>query len=262
MLPATTATNPGKLWKTSPQKARNAPLEMICDCKCRHCQSIYKSYLEEKAERQLSDSLLNEERQETKSLIDKIEALEIENQRLVDELTADVEKEQATVKELRDQLEEERRLRMQELYMRESEINQKTAQEKEVRILTEQVMKYSASLRSISHENQALTAQLKMFDQRTNHLDQQLMNYEAELTQLDYTNSVLRTRLDKSGQEMDRLRSGPKSSPSMVVHQGGRRHGSSKKRNSGGGGSAVGGGIGGRKGMPQDLRLPSIDGQY
>jgi chromosome segregation ATPase len=203
----TSASNSPKKWKTIAKGARDVPVERNCGCSCSDCEEFYQMFLEERAERQLNASLLQEEKNELKELIEKLERMEYEHQSALDQYSSDLEKERLRVRELEIQLEDEMRCRMENLYKKESEIQEKYAMEREIRVLTEQVVSYSGSLRSLSQQNEAMAMQLEHFNNRTSYLDRQLHSYESELANYESVNTILRQRLNQSSSEIDSMRS-------------------------------------------------------
>ena len=112
-----------KLWNIRPKGDPDFPIPDCCSTECYDCRKAHYMYIHEHALNDEYKRLLENEKYATTNTISAVEALEKEQAEKLSDVSVELDIEKSKTLKLTAELEVERKLRLSEVYTRQSESN-------------------------------------------------------------------------------------------------------------------------------------------
>lgn len=203
-----------KLWVVKPAGAlSNSPLGkstnvvcLTCSCQSSECRAIYDAYMEEKAMVKVLQERLAEYSTERSFIVEQVLKQENEHAAKLAELELCMSEQWTKIDGLNKSLENERRLRMEDVYKMEF------LKQDNYRLMTENKetrqhhINAVNALPELEKENKLLKQSLLLNKETISKMNDELQQYDYELSKLEDANTRLRLRVSHSDEQIDSIR--------------------------------------------------------
>ena len=166
-----------------------------CGCECFNCRKAHYMYHHENALNEEYISLLDQEKKATSETIIAVEAMERDHTEQLALLNFSLMKESSRVVKLTEELEFERKLRLSEVYTRQSDAHESVVIEQENSKLIATCMLLQDDFEKVKRENEKFREENIIHQSSKLELIAKLKNYEYEIFKLEMSNADLRSRL-------------------------------------------------------------------
>lgn len=177
-----------------------------CNCPSADCKAIYDAYLEEKAMVKVLQDRLEDYSSERTFIVEQVAKSETEHTSKIKELETCISEQWAKLDGLNKALENERRLRMEDVYKLEflkQENHRLIIENKETR---QNHINAVNALPELENENKLLKQSLLLNKDTIEKMNGELQQYDYELSKLEGANTRLRLRVSQSDDQIDSMR--------------------------------------------------------
>jgi hypothetical protein len=180
-------------------------IRLRCDCTCPECKETYNAYLEEKAMVKMLQAQAADNENERRFVIAQVDELELQHKFERENSAKKVQDLQATVDSLNKSLENERKLRIEEVYKLEFQKKETARVEGEVAELRKQLIDALNALPDLQLENAALKQRADMNKTSILQMSAELERYNYELARMEDLNTRLRLRLSEADTKLGKV---------------------------------------------------------
>jgi hypothetical protein len=180
-------------------------IRLRCDCTCPDCKETYNAYLEEKAMVKVLQAQAADNENERRFVIAQVDELELQHKFEREDNAKNVQRLQATVDSLNKSLENERKLRIEEVYKLEFQKKETVRVEGEVAELRKQLMDALNALPDLQLENATLKQRVDLNKNSILQMSAELERYNYELARMEDLNTRLRLRLSEADTKLGKI---------------------------------------------------------
>jgi chromosome segregation ATPase len=173
-------------------------IRRTCDCACQNCKDIYGSYIDAQAMVKILQDELADCDKLRQNFILEVSEMERRQMVLLQEKEDRTNTLESKVESLSKALENERQLRMEDVYRMEFQKKEAARTEEELRDVRKQWVEALAALPNTQNENKLLKMQLELQRGTIEKMNAELGSYNYELATLEDQNTRLRLRLSEA----------------------------------------------------------------
>lgn len=201
-----------KMWVVKPNGPSDgnviSTVSSTCSCPSdsAECKAVFDAYIEEKAMVKILQDRLADYSSERGFIVEQVDKLENEHAAKIMELETCISEQWAKIDSLNKSLENERRLRMEDVYKMEflkQENNRLMIENRETR---QHHINAVNALPELENENRLLKQSLLMNKDTIEKMSGELQQYDYELSKYEDANTRLRLRVHDSHEQLDSMR--------------------------------------------------------